>query len=69
MLSQLHFWKLYHKNYPLLAQIARSLLCIVVTSVPSESMFSTTGVIQNETRNRLKPETLENIVFLKENLF
>ena len=41
---------------------------IVATSVPSESLFSHIGLIQTDIRNRLSPDTLENIVFLKENL-
>ena len=40
---------------------------IPASSVPSECLFSSTGLIQTEIRNRLSPETLESITFLKEN--
>ena len=69
LLGPLYFWQQYNKSFPLLSQVARSIFCIVVSSVPSESLFSIAGLIQTDQRNRLEPETLENLIFLKENLF
>lgn len=36
-------------------------------SVPSESLFSTTGLITTDLRNRLKPKLVQYILFQKEN--
>lgn len=37
------------------------------TSVPSERMFSTTGIIVNKLRRRLSSFVIDQIVFLKKN--
>ena len=66
-LGPLAFFKANSVSYPILTKIARGIFCITATSVPSECLFSSTG-IQTNLRNRLAPDTLENITFLKENL-
>ena len=64
----LHFYKTYHNNFPTLSNIARIFFSIPITSVPSESLFSQSGLIQTDLRNRLKPENLDKYSFLKYNL-
>ena len=68
-LGAVYFFKKFNKTYPLLTNMAKSIFCIVATSVPSESLFSHTGMVQTDLRNRLSPDTLENIMFIKENLY
>ena len=49
-------------NYPILSQIARDILVIPVTTVASESAFSTGGRFVSPYRNRLHPSTLEALM-------
>jgi hypothetical protein len=62
------FWKHNSNNYPILSGIVRSIFSIPATSVPSECLFSTVGLIQTDLRNRLAQETLQSITILKENM-
>ena len=39
----LHWWRDHKSIYPTLCKLARKTLCIVATSVPSESLFSISG--------------------------
>ena len=58
--------KFYKENsglLPILSKIAKFLLSIPATSVPSESVFSVAGDIQNEQRSRLNPELLNYLEF------
>ncbi|KAH9794197.1 BED-type domain-containing protein [Citrus sinensis] len=50
-------------NYPILSQIARDILAILVTIVVSESAFSTGGRFVSPYRNRLHPSTLEALMY------
>lgn len=54
--------------YEGLTAVVKARLSIVATSVASESVFSKTGQIVTERRNRLNPETVRQIVFLNANL-
>ena len=59
---------LYLKDsFPILYKISKGFLCIPATSVPSESLFSAAGLVATYIRNALRPETVENLVFLKQN--
>jgi hypothetical protein len=49
------------------AKVARQILCIPATSTPSERVFSTAGNIVNVKRSMLKPEHLDELVFLAHN--
>lgn len=64
----LEWWRLHHQSYPHLAKMARKYLGVVVTSVPSERLFSTTGTIFSAKRAALDPENVETLVFLHDNL-
>jgi len=63
----LEFWKNKSIRWPILSQLAVSILCIPATSTPSERGFSTMGRIVSKIRNRIHPETAGTLIFLKEN--
>ncbi|KAH6937319.1 hypothetical protein HPB50_026731 [Hyalomma asiaticum] len=64
----LEFWKGKEKNYPKLAELARKILAIPATSASSERNFSAAGYVMQEQRTRLKPESMDNLSFLHDNL-
>lgn len=64
----LAFWKTNTSRFPALAQAARSYLCAPCTSVDSERLFSTAGLIIDEKRNRLTAKNAEMLIFTKVNL-
>jgi hypothetical protein len=51
----LAFYKVTKNYFPILSKLAIMLYCSPATSVPSECMFSTAGLVINHKRNRLKP--------------
>lgn len=63
----LKWWKARELVYPLLSKMAKKYLGIVATSVPSERICSTAGVVVSERRSRLKPDHVEKILFLNAN--
>ena len=62
------WWSSNSARFPVVAKVARMYLAIPATSVPSEQLFSTAGLIISEHRNRLKPGDAEQLVFLAKNL-
>ncbi|XP_024043240.1 zinc finger BED domain-containing protein RICESLEEPER 2-like [Citrus clementina] len=58
----LQWWKMNKGKYPILAEMAKDLLAIPVTTVASESAFSTGGRTLSPHRSRLHPDTLEAIM-------
>lgn len=66
--NPLEFWKQYEVTFPELYKMQLKYLSIPATSVPSERVFSKTGQITNERRNRLSPKNLDFIIFLNSNL-
>ncbi|KAK0592746.1 hypothetical protein LWI29_024628 [Acer saccharum] len=56
------WWRANASEYPILAQIARDFLAIPVSSIASESAFSTGGRIVSLHRSRLHPDTLEALM-------
>lgn len=64
----LDWWKSHQAEFPLLANLAKTYLCIPGTSVPSERVFSSAGDIVNSQRSVLSPEHVDQLVFLKKNL-
>ena len=67
-ISVIDWWKQASFRMPLLSQLARKYLCICATSVVSERMFSTGGNIVNKKRSALKPDMVNQLVFLAKNL-
>lgn len=63
----LTFWKNQEKSMPKLAKLASKLLCIPITSTPSERNFSIAGIIIDSKRSRLSPDKLNYILFIHNN--
>ncbi|XP_074603937.1 uncharacterized protein LOC141857342 [Brevipalpus obovatus] len=62
--NPLQIWSKIKSTFWKISQIAPMYLCIPATPVPSERLFSKAGSTLNEKRNRLKPETFNEILFL-----
>ncbi|KZV52419.1 hypothetical protein F511_34564, partial [Dorcoceras hygrometricum] len=56
------WWKTNGIKYPILHNIAKDVLAIPVTTVASESTFSTGGRVLSVHRNRLHPKTVEALM-------
>lgn len=63
----LEWWSKHQGLLPLLTELARSVLCIPVTSASSERMFSAAGGIVTTSRESLDPNTASKLVFLQQN--
>jgi hypothetical protein len=61
-LDLLIWWKASEQRFPILARMARDVLAIPISSVASESTFSTSGCILDDFRSSLTPFMLEAIV-------
>ena len=67
--TPLNWWKRGETQFPLSSKLARKYLCICATSVASERVLSSTGGnIVSDTRNSLKPQRVDELVFLAKNL-
>ena len=62
----LAFWKAYQFRYPELAQMARDILSVPISTVASESAFSTGGRILDQYRSAMKPDVVEALVCCKD---
>ncbi|CAF3680339.1 unnamed protein product [Rotaria sordida] len=60
------FWNLHSQKLKFLSILARKHLIVPSTSVPSESTFSIASYLGRKERNRLTPENLCRLVFLKD---
>ncbi|KAK3916684.1 E3 SUMO-protein ligase ZBED1, partial [Frankliniella fusca] len=62
----LKWWNMMNRpdGLPKLAKLAKRELCKLATAAPSERVWSKTGFILNNRRNRLSPKHLNAIVFL-----
>ena len=56
------------RTHPILSKLATKYLCLPSTSVPSECLFSISGLIVNEKRAALDPYSVDKIVSLHNNL-
>lgn len=61
-LDLLLWWKTNGSKYPTLQRIAKDVLAIPVSTVASESAFSTSGRLISPHRSRLHPKTLEALM-------
>jgi len=66
--NPLEWWRQHEANFPRVASLAKKYLCIPATSSPSERAFSTSGNIITCRRSALKPEMVDQLVFLAHNL-
>ncbi|XP_039515830.1 E3 SUMO-protein ligase ZBED1 [Pimephales promelas] len=67
-MNPLEWWKVHEANFPRVSQLAKKYLCIPATSAPSERAFSTGGNIVTCQRATLKPDKVNQLVFLSKNL-
>ncbi|KAF3778735.1 Zinc finger BED domain-containing protein DAYSLEEPER [Nymphaea thermarum] len=58
----LSWWKTNESKYKILAKMARDVLAIPVSTVASESAFSTSGRILNDYRCSTTPENVESLI-------
>lgn len=61
----LGWWKAQEGTYPVLALVARDLLTIYVSTVPSEAVFSVSGHVVSKSRSSLKSETVKALMCLR----
>jgi len=62
------FWEEHKSRFPMLSQVAFSILAIPASSGASERMFSTAGWLSGDRKNRLSGENFRSQVFLSGNL-
>ncbi|KAL2510976.1 Zinc finger BED domain-containing protein DAYSLEEPER [Abeliophyllum distichum] len=62
----LRWWRQNERQYPIVSIIARDLLTPPVSTIASESTFSTGGRMLTDMRSRLKPDILESLMCLKD---
>ncbi|XP_077234229.1 zinc finger BED domain-containing protein RICESLEEPER 1-like [Tasmannia lanceolata] len=62
----LSWWKLNGRKYPIVAQIAHDDLAIPISTVASESAFSTGGRVLDEYRSSSKPSTVEALIYTQD---
>jgi hypothetical protein len=55
-------WKVNAPKYPILAEIARDILVIHISTIASESAFSNEGRILDPFRSSLSPLTVEALI-------
>ena len=60
--NPLMWWKTNEHRFPRLSQLAKNVLCVPATSVPSEKLFSSAGYIVNKRRASLDPQTVNMLV-------
>ena len=62
----LNWWKRNQDQYPVLAKMARDFLAIPLSTVASESTFSTAGMVIDKYRSSLSSETVEALICAKD---
>jgi hypothetical protein len=62
----LQWWSIHSSTYPVLAQIARDVLAVPASVVPSESAFSTGSRVVSDYRSRLSSTTVEALICLQD---
>lgn len=58
----LAWWKVNGSKYQVLSRMARDVLAIPVSTIASESTFSTSGRILGPYRSSLSPKTVESLI-------
>ncbi|MGH0174049.1 UNVERIFIED_CONTAM: hypothetical protein FKN15_066777 [Acipenser sinensis] len=61
------WWKNYQTHFPNLAALAKSILSIPATLVPSKRVFSKAGMLVNKLHSSLKSENVDAIILLNKN--
>ncbi|CAL1360735.1 unnamed protein product [Linum trigynum] len=58
----LMWWKVHSTKYPIIAKMARDVLAVPISTVASESTFSTSGRVLDPYRSSLSPKTVEALI-------
>ncbi|CAF1018142.1 unnamed protein product, partial [Didymodactylos carnosus] len=64
----LNYWKLNETQYPILAQLAKQILCIPATSTAIERLFPYSGNTITNRRTRLETGRVNHLLFIQRNL-
>ena len=64
----LHWWKHHADEFPLLAKLARKVLCIPATSTANEKLFSSANRVLDKRKASLEGENVDAILFLHSQL-
>ncbi|KAJ4757075.1 Zinc finger BED domain-containing protein DAYSLEEPER [Rhynchospora pubera] len=62
----LDYWKRHSSAYPTLAMMVRDIFAVPVSTVPSESCFSSANRILTDRRSKLGPNVFERLVCMKD---
>nr|XP_043069901.1 zinc finger BED domain-containing protein 4-like [Drosophila bipectinata] len=65
--NPLEYWRSNESDQPALAKLAKKALCVPATSTESERMFSKAGQIISERRSSLKPNIVDQLLFINKN--
>lgn len=60
--DMLNWWKVNSPRFPILSLVARDVLAIPVSTVASESVFSTSGRVLDAFRSSLSPTIAEGLI-------
>ena len=63
----LRWWQTHESRFSLLSNVAKQVLCVPATSVPSERVFSAAGHIVSKLRAALSPGNIDALIFLQQN--
>ena len=55
------WWKMNESRYPNVARLAKSMLCIPVTSTAATRVFSSAGITVSKKRSCLKPKYIDKL--------
>jgi hypothetical protein len=61
------WWKENEGRFPKISHVAKSVLSVPATSVPSERVFSCAGTLLNKLRNSLSSDFVDTVIFLNKN--
>ena len=67
-LDPLQWWKVHEIVLPTMSKLAQKYLCICASSSASERIFSCSGNVVSKKRTLLKPDKVNMLVFLAQNL-
>ncbi|XP_076906567.1 zinc finger BED domain-containing protein RICESLEEPER 2-like [Bidens hawaiensis] len=62
----LDWWKINSKKFPILSEVAKHVLGIPISTVASDSAFSTSGRVIDKYRSSLTPKTAESFICLQD---
>ena len=65
-LDVMAWWRRHQRAFPTLAMMGRDVFAVPVSTVPSESCFSSANMILSDKRSKLGPHVFERLVYLKD---